>query len=210
MFTGIIEEIGTLRQIRQSPRSCQIEIEAKRILEDIRIGDSIAVSGACLTVISYTPAGFTADVSPETLRRTTLGQLKLGDMVNLERAMAANGRFGGHFVAGHVDGTGKICSKRPEGNATVLQIAIPPEPLRYVVKKGSVAVDGVSLTVVAVTQADFTVSLIPHTIAETTLLYACVGKRVNIETDILGKYVEKLMEPTQKGITLSFLRENGF
>ena len=147
MFTGIIEEMGTVRRLNQSPNRCELELSASKVLEGTQIGDSIAVNGVCLTVIRLGEEHFTADVMPETLRRSNLGQLKPGSKVNLERAMAANGRFGGHIVAGHIDGTGKILAMQPEGNAVLVTISVTPELLRYVVEKGSIAIDGISLTV---------------------------------------------------------------
>lgn len=211
MFTGIVEEMGIVRRLTQTPVRCELELAASKVLESTQIGDSIAVNGVCLTVIRMEDGGFTADVMPETLRRSNLGQLKPGSMVNLERAMAANGRFGGHIVAGHIDGTGKILSMRSEGNAMLVTIGAAPEILRYIVEKGSIAIDGISLTVAQVTHSDFTVSLIPHTGEETTLLQHRPGEIVNLETDIIGKYVEKLMEPkTSGGLTLEFLQRYGF
>lgn len=210
MFTGIVEEMGTVKRLTQSPTRCELTLCASKVLDDTQIGDSIAVNGVCLTVIAMDDGGFTADVMPETLRRSNLGHLRPGSMVNLERAMAANGRFGGHIVAGHIDGTGKILSKRPEGNAALITIGTAPEILRYIVEKGSIAVDGISLTVAQVTRTDFTVSLIPHTGEETTLLKHRPGEIVNLETDIIGKYVEKLMEPKKDGVTIELLQKNGF
>lgn len=210
MFTGIVEEVGTVRRLTQTPNRCELELTASKILEGTQIGDSIAVNGVCLTVIRMGTDGFTADVMPETLRRSSLGTLKSGSPVNLERAMAANGRFGGHIVAGHIDGTGKIQSMQPEGNAVLVAIAAPPDLLRYVVEKGSIAIDGISLTVAKVSHSDFTVSLIPHTGEETTLLRHCPGDLVNLETDIIGKYVEKLMQPLQGGVTMELLQKHGF
>lgn len=210
MFTGIVEEIGTVRRLTRTPNRCELELTASKVLEGTKIGDSIAVNGVCLTVISMDADGFTADVMPETLRRSNLGTLKPGSMVNLERAMAADGRFGGHIVAGHIDGTGKIQSMQPEGNAMLVTIGATPKLLRYVVEKGSIAIDGISLTVAKVTHSDFTVSLIPHTGEETTLLKHRPGEIVNLETDMIGKYVEKLMQPKESGVTVDLLRENGF
>lgn len=210
MFTGIVEEMGTVRRLTKTPGRCELELTASKVLEGTKIGDSIAVNGVCLTVISMNADGFTADVMPETLRRSNLGTLKPGAMVNLERAMAADGRFGGHIVAGHIDGTGKIQFMQPEGNAVLVTISAAPELLRYVVEKGSIAIDGISLTVAKVTHSDFTVSLIPHTGEETTLLKHRPGEIVNLETDIIGKYVEKLMQPKSGGVTVELLRENGF
>lgn len=210
MFTGIVEEMGTVRRLNQSPNRCELELSASKVLEGTQIGDSIAVNGVCLTVIRLGEEHFTADVMPETLRRSNLGQLKPGSKVNLERAMAANGRFGGHIVAGHIDGTGKILAMQPEGNAVLVTISATPELLRYVVEKGSIAIDGISLTVAKVSHTDFTVSLIPHTGEETTLLRHRPGEIVNLETDIIGKYVEKLMQPKSGGVTMELLQQNGF
>ena len=210
MFTGIVEEMGTVRRLNQSPNRCELELSASKVLEGTQIGDSIAVNGVCLTVTRLGEEHFTADVMPETLRRSNLGQLKPGSKVNLERAMAANGRFGGHIVAGHIDGTGKILAMQPEGNAVLVTISATPELLRYVVEKGSIAIDGISLTVAKVSHTDFTVSLIPHTGEETTLLKHRSGEIVNLETDIIGKYVEKLMQPKSNGVTMELLQQNGF
>ena len=210
MFTGIVEEMGTVRRLNQSPNRCELELSASKVLEGTQIGDSIAVNGVCLTVIRLGEEHFPADVMPETLRRSNLGQLKPGSKVNLERAMAANGRFGGHIVAGHIDGTGKILAMQPEGNAVLVTISATPELLRYVVEKGSIAIDGISLTVAKVSHTDFTVSLIPHTGEETTLLKHRPGEIVNLETDIIGKYVEKLMQPKSGGVTMELLQQNGF
>lgn len=210
MFTGIIEELGTVRRLTRTPARCVLEIEAQTVLEGTKLGDSIAVNGVCLTVTALDASSFTADMMPETLRRSNLGDLKPGDAVNLERALPVNGRLGGHFVAGHIDGTGKLIAKTSEGNATVLTVQVAPSLLRYIVEKGSVAIDGVSLTVVQVTHTDFTVSLIPHTGTVTTLLQHRPGDLLNIETDLLGKYVEKLLQPQDKPLTKEILRENGF
>ncbi len=210
MFTGIIEEIGTVQRITQTPGSCALTLRAQKVLTGTQIGDSIAVNGVCLTVTQLGSDHFTADVMPETLRRSSLGKLKFGAAVNLERAMAANGRFGGHIVAGHIDGTGTICAIQPEGNAILVSIQAAPSLLRYVVEKGSIAIDGISLTVAAVAHDRFTVSLIPHTGAETTLLRHRPGEIVNLETDLIGKYVEKLMQPKEHGITRDLLQKNGF
>ncbi len=210
MFTGIIEEVGTVRRLTITPNRCELELAASKVLEGTQIGDSIAVNGVCLTVTNLNEDCYTADVMPETLRRSNLGQLKAGSAVNLERAMAANGRFGGHIVTGHIDGTGKIQSMQPEGNAVLVTIAAPPELLRYVVEKGSIAIDGISLTVAKISHSDFTVSLIPHTGTETTLLRHRAGEIVNLETDIIGKYVEKLSQPLQGGVTMELLQKHGF
>lgn len=209
MFTGIIEELGTVERVGAG----RITVRAQRVLEGTRLGDSIAVNGVCLTVTHLTGADFTADVMPETLRRSSLGQLRPGSRVNLERAMAADGRFGGHIVSGHIDGMGQILALRDEGNAVWITIAAPPELLRGIVEKGSVAIDGVSLTVAAVTDQDFSVSIIPHTGGQTTLLHRRPGEQVNLETDIIGKYVFRLLAPERApkgGITREFLTQYGF
>lgn len=195
MFTGIVEEKGTVKHISLAGISGSIAIKARKVLEGTRIGDSIAVNGVCLTVVSLRPDGFTADVMAETIRRTSLGSCQPGDPVNLERAMAADGRFGGHIVAGHIDGVGTIRSAVPEGNAVWITIDAPPQILRYIVEKGSIAIDGISLTVAYVDESVFKVSVIPHTAAETTLLSKKAGDIVNLENDIVGKYIEKLMRP---------------
>ena len=211
MFTGIVEEIGAVRRVGDG----SIDIGANLVLEGTKIGDSIAVNGVCLTVTTLRGDGFTADVMPETMRRSNIGTLRNGDGVNLERAMAANGRFGGHIVSGHIDGVGTITNQRREGNATWVTISAPPEILRYIVEKGSVAIDGISLTVAAVTDTDFSLSLIPHTGDATSLLQKGCGNQVNLENDIVGKYVERLMTAasptkTESRITLDFLQKNGF
>lgn len=211
MFTGIIEEIGTVRRIEHGAKGARLTIQAKTVLEDTRIGDSIATNGVCLTVISMTGDSFSADVMAESLRRSSLGTLQGGSPVNLERAMAANGRFGGHIVSGHIDGTGTIASQKREDNAVWVKIKTPAPLLRYIVEKGSIAIDGVSLTVAAVTDTDFSVSIIPHTGAQTILLGKNPGDPVNLECDVIGKYVEKLTAPHKTGgISTNFLAENGF
>ena len=211
MFTGIVEEMGTVKAIRKGPHSAVVEIQAQVVLEDLHIGDSIAVNGVCLTATAFSPAGFTADVMHETLNRSALATLRPGSRVNLERAMAANGRFGGHIVSGHIDGTGTIASQKREDNAVWVKIKTPAPLLRYIVEKGSIAIDGVSLTVAAVTDTDFSVSIIPHTGAQTILLGKKPGDPVNLECDVIGKYVEKLTAPHKTGgISTNFLAENGF
>ena len=217
MFTGIVEEMGTVRRLNQAPNRCELELTASKVLEGTAIGDSIAVNGVCLTVVRMGEDHFTADVMRETLRRSNLGQLKTGSKVNLERAMAADGRFGGHIVAGHIDGTGTIRSMQPEGNAVLVTISAAPELLRYVVEKGSIAIDGISLTVAKVEEEGFQVSVIPHTGEETTLLEKVPGDSVNLENDVIGKYVERLLglgkseeEKKESGITMEFLEEFGF
>lgn len=211
MFTGIIEEIGTVRRIEHGAKGARLTIQAKTVLEDTRIGDSIATNGVCLTVVSMTGDSFSADVMAESLRRSSLGTLQGGSPVNLERAMAAYGRFGGHIVSGHIDGTGTIASQKREDNAVWVKIKTPAPLLRYIVEKGSIAIDGVSLTVAAVTDTDFSVSIIPHTGAQTILLGKKPGDPVNLECDVIGKYVEKLTAPHKTGgISTNFLAENGF
>lgn len=211
MFTGIIEEIGTVRRIEHGAKGARLTIQAKTVLEDTRIGDSIATNGVCLTVVSMTGDSFSADVMAESLRRSSLGTLQGGSSVNLERAMAANGRFGGHIVSGHIDGTGTIASQKREDNAVWVKVKTPAPLLRYIVEKGSIAIDGVSLTVAAVTDTDFSVSIIPHTGAQTILLGKKPGDPVNLECDVIGKYVEKLTAPHKTGgISTNFLAENGF
>ena len=216
MFTGIVEEVGTMQGVRMGSQSGEIHLQASKVLEGTQLGDSIAVNGVCLTVTRMTGDGFTADVMPETLRRTNLGQLKPGDPVDLERAMAADGRFGGHLVSGHIDGTGRIVEQRKEGNAVWVRIGTTPEILRLIVEKGSITIDGISLTVARVDGQSFACSAIPHTVSVTTLAHRRVGDPVNLETDVLGKYVEKLLQPLQaeapppSGITRDFLTRCGF
>ena len=217
MFTGIVEEVGSLRSLQGG----RMVIGAKKVLEGTAIGDSIAVNGICLTVTSFDRHHFTADVMPETVRRTSLAELKKSSPVNLERALSLASRLGGHIVSGHIDGTGRIESLEKEGNALLLKVAAEPAILRGIVEKGSVALDGISLTVAAVTEADFTVSLIPHTREVTNLRGKKAGSLLNIETDVIGKYVEKMMQgvytqegskavPEKSALTRAFLLENGF
>ena len=213
MFTGIIEEIGTVRRIERGAKGARLTIAAKTVLEGTRIGDSIATNGVCLTVTDLTADSFSADVMAESLRRSGLGALQAGSPVNLERAMPLDGRFGGHIVSGHIDGTGTLASLRREDNAVWLTVRAAPALLRYIVEKGSVAIDGVSLTVAAVDGTGFSVSIIPHTGAQTILLGKKPGDTVNLECDVIGKYVEKLLGPygqAQGGITMEFLAQNGF
>lgn len=214
MFTGIIEEVGTVKAVKRSGTSSFIEIQAKKVLEDVHLGDSIAVNGVCLTVTHCDGSIFRADVMNETLSRSSLGSLTTGSLVNLERAMAADGRFGGHIVSGHIDGTGTVSDIRNDGIAVWYTITAPPLLLRYIVEKGSIAIDGISLTVAKVTETSFSVSIIPHTAAQTILGTKKTGDMVNLENDIIGKYVEKLMKPAeaapQSGITMEFLAKNGF
>ena len=193
MFTGIIEEKGSIKNISHGAKSAVLYIKADKIMSDVKIGDSVAVNGVCLTATKIMSDGFTADVMAETLRRSSLGSLKAGSAVNLERAMAANGRFGGHIVSGHIDGTGTIKEFKREDNAIWVTIACDKKLLRYIVEKGSIAIDGISLTVAVVGDSYFKVSVIPHTASETTLIDKKPGDSVNLENDIVGKYVERLM-----------------
>ncbi len=218
MFTGIIEETGRVKSIRKAALSEVLLIEAETVLEGTKVGDSISVNGVCLTVTELGKDFFSADVMAETVRRSSLGGLMSGSMVNLERAMPAEGRFGGHIVSGHIDGTGEILSFTPEGNAMWLRIKTPPDILKYIVEKGSIAIDGVSLTVAGLDEYSFSVSLIPHTGKETILLKKKPGDLVNLENDIIGKYVERLLAfsggetvvKKETEISYEFLRENGF
>lgn len=195
MFTGIIEETGTIL----SAGNGKIRIAAQKVLGGTKTGDSIAVNGVCLTVTEMTSCGFTADVMPETLKRSNLGSLKKGGSVNLERAMAADGRFGGHFVSGHIDGTGTILKMQNDGNAVWVYISAPRPILNLIIEKGSVAIDGISLTVAKIDEKEFAVSVIPHTGEETTLLNKKAGDIVNLENDVVGKYVQKLMSLRDSG-----------
>ncbi len=215
MFTGIIEETGTVEAVRLDGASGTITIRAEKVLEGTRIGDSIAVNGVCLTVCKMAGNSFTADVMAETVRRTGFAGLDRGSKVNLERAMAMNGRFGGHIVSGHIDGTGSISQMKRESNAVWVTVAAQKSILKYIVEKGSVAIDGISLTVAYVDDECFKVSVIPHTAGETTLLGRAAGDVVNLECDIIAKYVEKLAGRNASGsseeeVTMEFLIENGF
>lgn len=218
MFTGIVEEIGFISNIQKTGESYVLTIDAKKVLEDVHLGDSIAVNGVCLTVTSFTGSFFKVDVMPETVKSSSLRSLKRGSHVNLERAMAAGGRFGGHFVSGHIDGTGVIKSKKPFENAVYYEIEPDIEWLKFIVLKGSICVDGTSLTVFGVTESSFTISLIPHTMSETILGEKDTGDVVNIECDMIGKYVGHFLTGTtndqnKKGssnLTAKFLEDNGF
>lgn len=217
MFTGIIEEVGTLLATHKASKSESLTIEAPYVLQDAKVGDSIAVNGICLTATSIAGSTFTADVMAETMRRTSLGTLHIGSKVNLERAMAAGGRFGGHIVSGHIDGTGTIVNMEREENAVWVTIGTTPQIMKYIIEKGSIAIDGISLTVATVSTDRFQVSIIPHTGQETTLLTKKPGDIVNLENDVIGKYVEHLMsfkEPENKKqsskVDMGFLAEHGF
>lgn len=212
MFTGLIECTGRLVSLRRNSDRAVLEISAPLPAAEIKIGDSVAVNGVCLTVTAMQGSHFSFDVSPETVSRTTFGTLQPGSPVNLERALAFGGRLDGHLVTGHVDCVGRIENRVSKGNAVVLYFSVPQEQARMLVEKGSVAVDGISLTVNAVTNSGFTVSIIPHTLEKTTLSGAETGKTVNIETDIIGKYVARLASPYAdgSGLTMEKLMQNGF
>lgn len=217
MFTGIVEEKGKVSHMQLGGESGVIAVKARKVLEGTKIGDSIAVNGVCLTVTSLQPDGFTADVMAETIRRSSLGSCKAGSQVNLERAMAADGRFGGHIVSGHIDGTGVIKSMIREENAIWVRIETSKDILHLIVEKGSICIDGISLTVAKLDESSFDVSVIPHTGEETTLLGKNAGDIVNLENDVIGKYVERLLgiktskpEKQESKITMEFLETFGF
>jgi len=213
MFTGIIEEIGFVKQIQQKPQGRTLAIAASDVLTDSKVGDSIAVDGACLTMTQVDEASFKADVSAETLRRTTLGERKLGDAINLERSLQLGDRLDGHLVLGHIDDVATISGWQDEGDSSLMRVSVSSEVMRYVVYKGSICVDGVSLTIANLYDDSFEIALIPHTKAITTLGIKRVGERINIEVDILGRYVERLLtNSSQKSdsIDLAFLAEHGY
>ena len=217
MFTGIVEEMGTIQKIERGSQSAVLSIRCEKVLEGTQIGDSIAVNGVCLTVTSLRSDGYDADVMAETIRRSNLGTLSSGSKVNLERAMAADGRFGGHIVSGHIDGTGVITDYTGEENAIWVTVTCDKKLLKYIIEKGSITIDGISLTVAYVDDRCFKVSIIPHTAEETTLIRRQTGAVVNLENDVIGKYVDKLLhfkdkeEPdTGKKVDMNFLAENGF
>lgn len=215
MFTGIVEEIGTVQKIQHGASSAVLQINANLICTDLKIGDSVAVNGVCLTATKVLANGFLADAMPETLNRSNLAALTPGSRVNLERALTLAGRVGGHLVSGHIDGTATVIATQRDDNAVWYRLAAPPQLMRYIITKGSVALDGVSLTVARVTADDFSVSLIPHTAANTTFGTRRPGDKINLECDIIGKYVEKLLAPTTDentpgGITAELLTRCGF
>lgn len=210
MFTGIIEEKGKIENIISGSKSCKLSISGNVIFNDLKLGDSVAVNGVCLTVSRLSTNTFEADVMAETMRRTAMGTLRKGSSVNLERAMQLNGRFGGHIVSGHIDGIGTIINKVIEDNAVLVTVSADNDILRYIIYKGSITLDGISLTVAEVKNDRFMVSIIPHTAKETTLLDKNIGDKINIECDVIGKYIEKFVSKSEKGITLDFLKENGF
>ena len=218
MFTGLVEELGKIKSITKGTKSARLTIEGHVVLQDVKLGDSIAVNGTCLTVVEYTQRSFTADVMPETVRSTVLAELKPGDVVNLERTLRLGDRLGGHIVSGHVDGVGVIRSKERSDNAIVVTIEAPPEVMRYIIAKGSIAIDGTSLTIVDYGTDWFSVSLIPHTASLTTVGLKETGSKVNLEADVLGKYVAKLLglqngdekKQASSGLTMEFLQQHGF
>lgn len=209
LFTGIIEEIGVITSIQRKPRALEITIRAKNVLDDVKRGDSISVNGVCLTVSSFTNELFVVDVIPETFNSTTLSLLKVNSKVNLERAMAAKGRFGGHFVSGHVDGIGVIRSIKKETNAISKKIELNPTLMKYMMVKGSVSIDGTSLTVFHVERTSITISLIPTTQSDSLLGQKGIGEKVNIECDMLAKYSERL-QTSSTNMSKEWLQEQGF
>ena len=217
MFTGIVEEVGTVQALRPGSQSYILTVSAKKVLEDAKVGDSICTNGICLTVTALHNGCFDADVMPETVRRTNFASLRPGSRVNLERALTLSSRLGGHMVSGHIDGTGQITEMRKEDNAVWITVQTQPGLLRYMIEKGSIAIDGISLTLAQVTDTYFKVSVIPHTGEETILLGKHPGDTVNLECDQIGKYVDKLMhtdagqpEKAGSGVSMKLLIENGF
>lgn len=215
MFTGIVEEIGKIKTIKKGKNSARLVINAKKVLEDVKLGDSIAVNGVCLTVTEFSNSEFAVDVMHESLRKSSLSTLKNDSSVNLERAMLLNGRFGGHIVSGHIDGTGKIINIKNDDNAIWYTISAKDKIMKYIIEKGSITIDGISLTVANLSESDFSVSIIPHTQEETILKTKKIGDIVNLENDCIAKYVESLLNfkeksEVKKDITMDFLLENGF
>ena len=210
MFTGIIEEIGTVVAMTRGVRSFSLEVRAQKVLEDTKIGDSISTNGVCLTVTELSENSFKADVMPETVSRTALQELTAGSLVNLERALSLQTRLGGHIVTGHIDGTGRISQRRNDDNALWISIECAPSLLRHIVEKGSITIQGVSLTVARVDESSFAVSLIPHTQSVTTLHNLRIGSLVNLETDIIAKYVEKMLGKNSSEGIMNTLEKAGF
>lgn len=210
MFTGLIEEIGSIQSIKSHGTSKQIVIACEDVLDGVALGDSIATNGVCLTVCAYNDSTFTADVMVETVQKTNLSAIQTGDKVNLERALRVGDRLGGHFVSGHIDGTGNISSVRRLEHDTLIEISCSPDLLRFVVEKGSIGIDGISLTVASVSSKSFAVSIIPTTSIDTTLTNRKVGDIVNLECDMIGKYIHKFTSSDKQGVTLDLLKENGF
>lgn len=212
MFTGIIEEIGTIKAISKKDQGAVITVGCSLVLEDLKLGDSVAINGACQTAVKIDSNSFEVDSALETLKLTNLGDLKIGDRVNLERAMLANSRFGGHIVSGHIEGLGTFLKKEQQGLAEIYHFKAPNEIAKYMVHKGSIAINGISLTIASLEKDNFTISVIPHTVKETTLSDLKTGDKVNLEPDIIAKYVEKLLgksDNTNK-ITEDYLKEHGF
>jgi riboflavin synthase len=199
MFSGIVAEVGTVKAFEPNGTAASLTIEASPAFSDVAMGESIAVNGVCLTVVDHRGSTFALDVSPETLRATNLGELRPGDGVNLERSLCLSDRIGGHLVSGHVDGVGRIVGKRPEANALHYEVRVPESLMRYIVPKGSIAVDGISLTVVACRAEGFQVTIIPHTAAITTIGRKALGATVNLECDMIGKYVERALQARLEG-----------
>jgi riboflavin synthase len=211
MFTGIVEELGSVKALKREAGAARLTVTASTVLEGTALGDSICVNGVCLTVVSMSKTEFSADVATETLSVTNLGELRLGARVNLERALQLSSRVGGHMVSGHVDGVGRIRSKREEGNGWRITIEAPDSVLRYVIRKGSIAIDGISLTVADAERTAFSIAMIPHTAKLTTLGFKNAGDSVNLEVDIIGKYVERLLAGRLEGaVSLDLLKKNGF
>ena len=211
MFTGIIEEMGSVKALRHEAGAARLAVSASMVLGGTASGDSICVNGVCLTVVDMDKNGFSADVAVETLKVTNLGELKTGAKVNLERALQLSARIGGHLVSGHVDAVGRIREKREEGNGWRIFIDAPDTVLRYVIKKGSIAIDGISLTVADVDKKGFSIAMIPHTAKLTTLGFKLAGDSINLETDLIGKYVERLLAGrVEDGVSLELLRKSGF
>lgn len=210
MFTGIVEEIGTVQAVSKGKQAMQMTITAKVVVADVKLGDSIAVNGVCLTVTTFSSNHFTADIMPETYQATNLHQLQVGNPVNLERAMSAGGRFGGHMVSGHIDDVGVIQSIRSQSNAVVIQVSISQTLADQCIKKGSITIDGTSLTIFDVTKQTISISLIPHTYKESVLGQKKVGAFVNVETDLLSKYVQHHLQKKSSNLTFDFLKKNGF
>ena len=211
MFTGIIEEMGRLEQINNSGNSYSLKIACKKILSDIQLGDSIAVNGICLTITNFNETSFTADVMPVTIQKSNLKNLRLNDLVNLERALRANSRFGGHIVSGHIDSTGNIINIQKIHNAVLFSISAPEETLKYLIPEGSICIDGISLTIAKLSDTSFEISLIPHTFTETILSKKSIGDSVNLEVDQIGKYLYNFINKKNKSnITKEFLTQNGF
>ncbi len=211
MFTGIVETLGKVKTVTKGAKSSRLTIEIMdMVFDDVRIGDSICTNGVCLTVVEFDGTQFCADVMHQTLKHSTLGYLSVGEYVNLERAMKASDRFGGHIVSGHIDGVGHIANIKKDDIAIYYTIKADKSIIRYIVDKGSIAIDGISLTVASVSEGSFVVSIIPHTAKCTTLGHRSIGNSVNLENDIIGKYVEKLLSKPNGNITKEFLLQNGF